>query len=51
VTTPKPEIELKNLVYGFTEMPSQADVPWYKRPAPLAVIVLAILVIVNLIFW
>jgi SSS family solute:Na+ symporter len=51
VTKPKPESELQNLVYGFTVMPSQADVPWYKRPAPLAIIVIAVLIVVNLLFW
>jgi SSS family solute:Na+ symporter len=51
VTKAKPESELKNLVYGFTDVPPVNDAPWYKRPAPLAVIVIAVLVVVNLIFW
>jgi SSS family solute:Na+ symporter len=51
VTKPKPESELKNLVYGFTEVPPVNDAPWYKRPGPLAVIVIAVLVVVNLLFW
>ncbi len=51
LTKPKPESELKNLVYGFTDVPPVNDAPWYKRPAPLAVIVIAVLVVVNLIFW
>lgn len=51
VTTPKPESELHNLVYGVTDIPHEADAPWYKRPGPLAVVVIVVLVAVNLIFW
>jgi SSS family solute:Na+ symporter len=50
-TAPKPETELHNLVYGFTDTPPEENVPWYKRPGPLAIIVLAVLVIFNIIFW
>jgi SSS family solute:Na+ symporter len=50
-TKPKPASQLKNLVYGHTEMPPAANVPWYQRPAPLAIIVLAVLVVMNVIFW
>jgi SSS family solute:Na+ symporter len=48
---PKPAAELHNLVYGLTDIPHDADLPWYKRPAPLAVIVIVALIILNLIFW
>jgi SSS family solute:Na+ symporter len=51
VTKPKPESELHNLVYGVTDIPHEADAPWYKRPGPLAVVVIVVLVIVNLIYW
>ncbi len=50
-TRPKPETELHNLVYGFTDIPPEENVPWYQRPGPLAIIVLAVLVIFNIIFW
>src|ERR1700722_11896083 len=50
ISTPKPEAELHNLVYGLTQIPHE-EVPWYKRPAPLAVIVIAALVLLNLLFW
>jgi solute:Na+ symporter, SSS family len=50
-TKPKPAKELTNLVYGHTEMPPSANVPWFQRPVPLAVIVLALLVVMNVIFW
>ncbi len=51
ITKPKPEAELHNLVYGFTDIPREDGVPWFKRPGPLAVVVLAVLVIMNLVFW
>jgi solute:Na+ symporter, SSS family len=50
VSEPKAEGELHNLVYGLTKIPHE-DVPWYKRPAPVAAIVLAALVLLNLLFW
>jgi SSS family solute:Na+ symporter len=48
---PKPASELHNLVYGLTAIPHDADLPWYKRPAPLAIIVIVALIALNLIFW
>jgi len=48
---PKPASELHNLVYGLTDIPHDADLPWYKRPAPLAIIVVVALIALNLIFW
>jgi solute:Na+ symporter, SSS family len=50
-TTPRPESELHNLVYGVTELPAEENVPWYKRPGPLAIVVLAVLVVFNILFW
>jgi SSS family solute:Na+ symporter len=48
---PKPASELHNLVYGLTDIPHDAHLPWYKRPVPLAVIVIIALIALNLIFW
>ena len=48
---PKPAAELHNLVYGLTDIPHDADLPWYKRPAPLAICVIVALIALNLIFW
>jgi solute:Na+ symporter, SSS family len=48
---PKPASELHNLVYGLTDIPHDAHLPWYKRPAPLAIIVVVALIALNLIFW
>ncbi len=50
-TKPKPESELQNLVYGVTDLPHEGNAPWYKRPGPLAVVVIAVLVVMNIIFW
>lgn len=50
MTTPKPVAALHNLVYGVTDIPHE-DVVWYKRPTPVAIIVIVVLVILNVIFW
>jgi SSS family solute:Na+ symporter len=51
VTKPRPDSELENLVYGLTTMPHESGVPWYKRPGPLACVVILLLVVLNLWFW
>jgi len=50
-TTPKPEAELAGLVYGCTVIPSEGHLPVYQRPAFWAVVVGAVFVILNIIFW
>jgi SSS family solute:Na+ symporter len=51
MTRPRAESELHNLVYGLTKIPHDPDLPWYKRPAPLAIVVLIALIGLNLLFW
>jgi len=51
LTKRRPEVELHGLVYGLTQIPRDADLPWYKRPLPLAAIVVGALVVLNLLFW
>jgi len=51
MTKPRPEAELRGLVYSLTERPNEEHLPWYKRPATLGVIVLAMTVMLNIIFW
>lgn len=51
VTRPRPVEELRGLVYSLTELPSDAALPWWKRPAALAVLVLTVTVGLNLIFF
>jgi solute:Na+ symporter, SSS family len=51
VTRQKPLEELKGLVWGVTKIPDLGEVPWYEKPGLLAVIVLAVCLILNVIFW
>jgi SSS family solute:Na+ symporter len=51
VTRAREEKELVGLVYSLTERPKEEHLPWYKRPAVLGVIVLAMALILNIIFW
>jgi solute:Na+ symporter, SSS family len=51
MTRPKEERELEHLVYGLTDLPSEEHLPWYQRPAPLAIIVAIICVALNFLFW
>ena len=51
LTKPKTEKELHNLVYGITDVPVERDIPWHHRPKVLALIVAAILILLNVIFW
>jgi solute:Na+ symporter, SSS family len=51
LTRPKPATELAGLVYGITEIPSEAQVAIYKRPAFWAVAVGVVFVVLNIIFW
>jgi SSS family solute:Na+ symporter len=48
-TKPKAESELRGLVYGLTEVPHEDGVPWYRRPVPLALVVIVVLIGLN--FW
>jgi solute:Na+ symporter, SSS family len=50
-TKPKPESELKGLVYGATDIPSEAQVPLYERPAFWAAVVAIVFAVLNIIFW
>ena len=50
-TRPRREEDLRGLVYGLTDLPSDENEPWYRRPGPLALVVGVALVILNLIFW
>jgi SSS family solute:Na+ symporter len=51
LTAPKPEAELKGLVYGVTEIPFEGDVSVFQRPWFWASVVGASLVAVNIFFW
>ncbi len=47
----KTDEELKGLVYSLTPKPKAEETCWYNRPATLAVIVLAMTLVLNVIFW
>jgi SSS family solute:Na+ symporter len=46
---PRPDGELEGLVYGLTKIRHDEGVSWYLRPAPIAVAVGTLLLILN--FW
>jgi len=55
VTAPKPEAELTGLVYSETPVklfgdPEDAGKPWYLKPVPLAGVMLASVVVLNIVF-
>jgi SSS family solute:Na+ symporter len=50
-TKPREESELKGLVYSLTERPSEGHLPFYQRPLTLGIVVLALVLLLNLIFW
>jgi solute:Na+ symporter, SSS family len=51
VTKPKPDAELRGLVYALTERPRDDGEPWYRRPGPLGTVVLGITLLLNLLFF
>ena len=50
-TKPKPEHELKGLVYGMTELPSDGNFPIFQRPITWAAAVAVGFVVLNVLFW
>ena len=50
LTRPREDHSLVGLVYSLTEKPSEKHLPWYQRPAALAVIIIVVLVLLNLFF-
>ncbi len=51
ITQPKPDSELRGIVWGLTEQKEGVEVAWYKKPWVLAVTVLTITVALNIYFW
>ena len=51
MTRPRDEKDLVGLVHSLTARPSQENVPWFKRPAILGALVLAMTLLLNLVFW
>ena len=50
-TKPKSDEQLKGLVYGLTSIPSELEIPFFKRPITWAASVAVGFVLLNLIFW
>ncbi|MBF0697118.1 sodium:solute symporter family protein [Actinomyces bowdenii] len=55
VTQPKPEAELQGFVYSLTPKSERTDphlheLPWYRRPVPLAIIAAALVITLNSVF-
>jgi SSS family solute:Na+ symporter len=51
VTQPRPDDELRGLVYSLTPRPSDAGLPLRSRPWVLAVAVLVLTAALNLLFY
>jgi SSS family solute:Na+ symporter len=51
MTKPKPDIELKGLVYSLTPKETFAKGPWYSNPVTLGIILLTITVLLNILFF
>jgi SSS family solute:Na+ symporter len=51
LTKPRPDGELVGLVYSLTEKPQEGHLPWYKKPAVLAVVVAVLTILLNVFFW
>ena len=47
----KTDEELKGLVSSLTPRQSEAALAWYKRPGPIGLLVLFLVLILNIIFW
>jgi solute:Na+ symporter, SSS family len=50
-TKPKPDEQLKGLVYSLTEKPKYHQQKWYLRVVPLGLLLLAITILLNIIFF
>ncbi len=51
VTQPRPDDELRGLVYSLTDKPDEGHLAWYQRPMWLGVVVLGAALVLNIIFW
>jgi len=47
----KTDNDLKGLVYALTPKQPDHELHWYKRPATLGVVVLALTLLLNILFW
>lgn len=50
-TRPRPDAELRGLVYSLTERPRDDGARWHERPAALAALVLLMTLVLNVVFF
>jgi solute:Na+ symporter, SSS family len=51
VTKPRPDEELRGLVYSLTEKASEGDVALFHRPLFWGIVAVVLLVVLQIIFW
>jgi solute:Na+ symporter, SSS family len=56
VTKPKPESELRGLVYSLTPRadfhdPAEGRLSWWEQPTKLAGVSLVMVIVLNIVFW
>jgi SSS family solute:Na+ symporter len=51
VTKPKPDSELKGLVYSLTEKPKYTGEKWYQKVVPMAILLIILTILLNIIFF
>jgi SSS family solute:Na+ symporter len=51
LTKPKPDSELKDLVYGLTPIPREEKVSIFRRPVFWGTVVAIVFIILQIIFW
>ncbi|HUX09039.1 MAG TPA: Na+/galactose cotransporter, partial [Terriglobia bacterium] len=51
LTQPRTSAELKGLVYGETEIPSEGHLPFYQRPLFWSGVCLVLFLVLQWIFW
>jgi SSS family solute:Na+ symporter len=51
MTAPKPDAELRGLVYSLTEKPSTTGLPWYRRASSLGLLLVILTLLLNWIFY
>jgi SSS family solute:Na+ symporter len=47
----KTDQELSGLVYSLTPKQREHDLPWWKKPVTLGVLVMGATLLLNLLFW
>jgi solute:Na+ symporter, SSS family len=50
-TTARPEAELRGLVYALTPKPHDDSTRWWTRPGSFAVVILALILVLNIVFF